>query len=161
MGSFRYSDQFLVSHDAAVSVGLIAMRKILVNARFLVSPLTGVQRYAREMVIALHAGGKGQYDFVLAVPHEASFNISDDIQLFQDSSRLPGHLWEQMRLPAIMRRTNADLLWSPCGSGPLLVKKQVVTVHDASVLPAENASNGRIALSTERCFPCCPGASID
>lgn len=85
------------------------------------------------MVNALHAVGKGRYELVLAVPQEASFNICDGIQLFQDSSILSGHLWEQMRLPAIMKRTNADLLWSPCGSGPLLVKKQVVTVHDASV----------------------------
>ncbi|MEA3225822.1 MAG: glycosyltransferase family 1 protein [Planctomycetota bacterium] len=109
------------------------MNRILVNARFLVSPLTGVQRYAREMVNALHAVGKGRCDLVLAVPQGVSFDLCDDIQLFRDPSPLPGHLWEQMRLPAIMRKTNADLLWSPCGSGPLLVRKQVVTVHDASV----------------------------
>jgi len=109
------------------------MNRILVNARFLIGPLTGVQRYAREMVNALHVVGKGRYDLILAVPQKASFDLYDDVQLFQDPSRLPGHLWEQMRLPAIMRRTNAGLLWSPCGSGPLLVKKQVVTVHDASV----------------------------
>ncbi len=38
------------------------MHRILVNARFLISPLTGVQRYAREMINALHAVGKGRYE---------------------------------------------------------------------------------------------------
>lgn len=86
------------------------------------------------MVDALHDVGKGRYDLVLAVPREAAFELRDGMRLFQDMSRLPGHLWEQIRLPAIMKKTGADLLWSPCGSGPLLVRKQVVTVHDASVL---------------------------
>lgn len=113
--------------------GLADMKTILVNSRFLISPLTGVQRYAREMVDALRDVGQGRYDLVLAVPRETSFKLPDGMRLFQDLSRLPGHLWEQVRLPAIMRKTGADLLWSPCGSGPLLVRKHVVTVHDASV----------------------------
>jgi glycosyltransferase involved in cell wall biosynthesis len=109
------------------------MKRILVNARFLIGPLTGVQRYAREMVNALHAVGKARYELVLAVPRQGAFGLCEDIELFCDPSRLPGHLWEQTRLPTIMKKTGAGLLWSPCGSGPLLVKKQVVTVHDASV----------------------------
>lgn len=110
-----------------------SMNRILVNARFLISPLTGVQRYAKEMVRALHAVGRGRYDYVLAVPRGASRNPGGEVELLQDRSSLGGHLWEQLRLPAIMKQTGADLLWSPCGSGPLLVRKQVVTVHDASV----------------------------
>lgn len=109
------------------------MNRILVNARFLTGPLTGVQRYAREMIDALSVTGKKRYKFILAVPRGTSFNLDGNIEVFHDSSSFYGHLWEQIRLPAIMRRTGADLLWSPCGSGPLLVRKQAVTVHDASV----------------------------
>lgn len=109
------------------------MNRIMVNARFLTNPLTGVQRYAREMVDVLRVVGKERYKFILAAPRGASFDRSDSIEFFQDSSVLQGHLWEQVRLPAIMKQSGADLLWSPCGSGPLRVKKQVVTVHDASV----------------------------
>jgi glycosyltransferase involved in cell wall biosynthesis len=85
------------------------------------------------MVDVLDAVGKERYKFILAAPRGASFDPADDIEFIQDSSSLQGHLWEQVRLPAIMKKSEADLLWSPCGSGPLLVKKQVVTVHDASV----------------------------
>jgi glycosyltransferase involved in cell wall biosynthesis len=42
-----------------------------------------------------------------------------------------GHFWEQTVLP---RRTYGQLLWSPSNSGPLLVKNQVLTVHDLSAL---------------------------
>jgi glycosyltransferase involved in cell wall biosynthesis len=109
------------------------VKRILINSRFLTRPITGVERYAREMVKALHDVGAAQYDFILAVPQKLTFDSRADIELFQDHSDLPGHFWEQIRLPIIMNKTKADLLWSPCTSGPLLVKKQVVTIHDASV----------------------------
>ena len=37
------------------------------------------------------------------------------------------HLWEQFVLP---RQVGGELLWSPCNTGPLRVRKQVVTIHD-------------------------------
>ena len=42
-------------------------------------------------------------------------------------------LWEQVRLPHLMRKSGAKLLWSPCNTGPLFIRRQVVTVHDAAV----------------------------
>jgi len=41
-----------------------------------------------------------------------------------------GHLWEQAVLPFC---THGELLWSPCITGPIAVRRQVVTVHDAAV----------------------------
>ena len=38
-----------------------------------------------------------------------------------------GHLWEQTVLPVEAR---GRLLWSPCGSGPVGYRRQVVTFHD-------------------------------
>lgn len=38
-----------------------------------------------------------------------------------------GHLWEQVVLP---REARGALLWSPSNTGPLLVRNQVVTIHD-------------------------------
>jgi glycosyltransferase involved in cell wall biosynthesis len=40
---------------------------------------------------------------------------------------IKGHLWEQSVLPT---RVPGGLLWSPCGTGPLALGDQVVTVHD-------------------------------
>jgi glycosyltransferase involved in cell wall biosynthesis len=40
-----------------------------------------------------------------------------------------GHLWEQAVLPTVVRK---GLLWSPANSGPLTVRRQVLTVHDVA-----------------------------
>ena len=40
-----------------------------------------------------------------------------------------GHLWEQVVLPTVVRD---GLLWSPANSGPLTVRRQVLTVHDVA-----------------------------
>lgn len=42
-----------------------------------------------------------------------------------------GHLWEQTVLPTAVRN---GLLWSPANSGPLAVRRQVLTVHDVASL---------------------------
>lgn len=87
-------------------------RQVYVNGRFVVHAVTGVQRYAREVVDRL-----GSCVRVL-IPHVAGKGIS-------------GHVWEQVVLPHLVRD---GLLWSPCGSGPVVVKRQVVTIHDVAPL---------------------------
>lgn len=81
------------------------------NARALSADLTGVQRYAKSVAARLPS-------------------------IERVAPRKPlhgplGHLWEQFILPLRLR---GRLLWSPCNSGPLLVRRQVVTVHDAATL---------------------------
>jgi glycosyltransferase involved in cell wall biosynthesis len=87
---------------------------IAVNGRFRVHRITGVQRYAHEIVARL----EGEVD--LCTPRSAR--------------GVTGHLWEQSILPLASR---GRLLWSPCGSGPLLYDRQVVTFHD--LFPIEHA----------------------
>ena len=43
------------------------------------------------------------------------------------TSGIKGHLWEQFVLPLRARR---QLLWSPSTSAPVLLRRQVVTIHD-------------------------------
>ena len=47
------------------------------------------------------------------------------------SNGMRGHLWEQCRLPG---RVGRQVLWSPCGTGPLSVRHQVITVHDTGFI---------------------------
>lgn len=105
------------------------MKRILINARFLTQPVSGVQRCARELVRALPAGAA---TFALVAPRGAGEGPAG-IELIRDDSILSGHLWEQLRLPHWVRSWNADLLWSPCNTGPLRVERQVVSIYDASV----------------------------
>jgi glycosyltransferase involved in cell wall biosynthesis len=46
-------------------------------------------------------------------------------------SPVRGHFWEQFALPPLSR---GRLLWSPGNTGPLSVRAQVVTIHDAATL---------------------------
>ena len=82
-----------------------------VNGRFLARPVTGVERYAHEVMLRL-----GPRLRIVRAPPWAT--------------GVSGHLWEQLVLP---RRVRGDsLLWSPANSGPVAVKNQVVTIHDVS-----------------------------
>ena len=81
-----------------------------VNGRYLIQRVTGQQRYARELVARL-----AERLQVIEPP--------------QASRGFRGHLWEQFSLP---RRVNGGLLWSPSTTGPLTVRRQVVTIHDCA-----------------------------
>jgi glycosyltransferase involved in cell wall biosynthesis len=105
-----------------------------VNGQFLTQPVTGVQRYAREALAALVALGPDDFEFMVACPRRKYRGGADGLPLVFDDSRLPGTLWQQVRLPSMAARLKADLVWSPCNVGPFFAKNHVVTMHDASVL---------------------------
>ncbi len=86
--------------------------RVTINGRFTLQRLTGVQRHAREITRRL--GSRAE----LVVPPS-------------EPSGVRGHLWEQCRLPGLVGR---QVLWSPCGTGPLSVRRQVITVHDTGFI---------------------------
>ena len=85
------------------------MVPVTVNGRYAAKRLTGVQRYAVEIVRRL-----GDRCRVIGT------DVPDGVR---------GHRWEQATLPL---RCRGSLLWSPCNTGPLAVRRQVVTIHDAT-----------------------------
>lgn len=87
--------------------------RIAVNGRFRVQQITGVQRYAHEIVSRL------ENRLEVIAPESAK--------------GAAGHLWEQTLLPW---RCNGRLLWNPNCSGPLFYDRQIVTFHD--LFPIEN-----------------------
>lgn len=89
------------------------MRPLYLNGRFFTQPISGVERYGREVF--------------------RRFPANLTVLLPQDRVRgVFGHLWEQCYLPR--KIGNDGLLYSPANTGPILVKNQVVTIHDVSVL---------------------------
>ena len=87
---------------------------ILCNARILSAPLTGIQRYMRELLARRPSN-------VRTVEPPGPFQ----------GGGLSGHIWEQSLLPL---QAKGHLLWSPGGTGPALYRHQVVTVHDLAPL---------------------------
>jgi glycosyltransferase involved in cell wall biosynthesis len=86
------------------------MPTIFVNGRFLSQRVTGVQRYAREVMQRL--------DGRISV-----------IQPRRAGGGAAAHFWEQVQLP---RQARNGVLWSPCNSGPVSLERQTVTVHDCA-----------------------------
>ena len=84
--------------------------QIQVNGRYLVQRVTGVQRYAREIVARF--GRKVEV-----------------IQPGPAAKGVRGHFWEQAVLPWRLQR---GLLWSPCATGPLAIRNQIITIHDCA-----------------------------
>jgi len=109
---------------------------IFINGRFLSQPVTGVQRYAIELIRAIdgHLGESPalmqQFEFVLLVPPNLNQTPVFAYISVKQVGRLTGHLWEQMELPFYSRK---GFLVGLCNTGPLLRRYQIITFHDASV----------------------------
>jgi glycosyltransferase involved in cell wall biosynthesis len=105
---------------------------VAVNGSFLVQPTTGVQRFTSEVIKALRE--LGIEDLVVLAPNGYQEEKFFGYRVLRDSLPWRRHmwLWEQVRLPYLMRKSDAKLLWSPCNTGPLFIRRQVVTVHDAA-----------------------------
>ena len=85
--------------------------QIVINGRFMGRRVTGVERYGREILRCL--GNKPK----LESTHWQGWR---------------GHTWEQFMLPIRLHRNS--VLWSPANTGPLIVRRQALTIHDLSPL---------------------------
>ena len=110
--------------------------QVFFNSRFLTQSVTGVQRYAMELIKALDklidVGeiDRGKFSFVLIGPKNTKHDPDLKHIPLRRVGRLRGHLWEQLELPLYSRNS---LLVSLCNAAPLFKHSQVVTIHDASV----------------------------
>jgi glycosyltransferase involved in cell wall biosynthesis len=102
-------------------------RELFINGRFLVQPLSGVQRFASEMTAVLQRIHDGPT--TVLVPN-GSYTGQ---QAMRTAGRRRGHAWEQLELP---RHIGNGILLNLGNTGPLLVRRQVVVVHDAGVFGA-------------------------
>ena len=84
---------------------------IVVNARVTAMSMGGQQRYAAEVIKRLG-------DVEIVAPR-------------QQLNGAKGHLWEQSVLPW---RARGRVLWSPSTTGPVMMRRQVVTMHDVAFL---------------------------
>lgn len=110
-------------------------KKVYINGRFLTSPFSGVQRSAFELILALDKvlARKSlllkEYSFIILY----SGNIINPIELtnisIQKKGILKGNLWEQLELPLYTLR---HLLINLCSIAPVIKRKQLVLIHDAS-----------------------------
>lgn len=116
------------------------MKEIAINGRFTSQGVTGVQRYARELLRELDcllASLPIDADPVeVLVPRNAGVYPSYKSLRIKKVGRLTGQAWEQIELPLHCR---GKLLFTPCGGAPILHDCNVVTIHDAAVFATPEA----------------------
>lgn len=110
------------------------MRPWFINGRFLTQPLSGVQRYAREVVAALDQellfqnAGVYSKQVELLLPSNANLDITLKAIRPRHIGCLTEHAWEQFELAHHAK----GVLLSLCNTGPVLHRKQIVTIHDVN-----------------------------
>ncbi|MCB1228983.1 MAG: glycosyltransferase family 4 protein [Verrucomicrobiae bacterium] len=112
------------------------MNRVALNARFKTRPVTGVERFAIEVSDRLS--------------HDSSMEMSE-ISPAAPIQGLKGHAWEQLALP---RQIGRDaVLFSPCNTGPISVKRQFVVIHDAAVWDCPDGFSGAFRQVYQQLLP--------
>jgi glycosyltransferase involved in cell wall biosynthesis len=115
---------------------LANLKHIDINGRFLSRRLTGVDRFAIEVINAIDdllekndpAVNNLNFRILLPVgvkPEQQFKNIS-----FEYVGNNNGQIWEQLTLPKALPKNS--LLLSLCNTGPIVLRRQVVAIHDAA-----------------------------
>lgn len=114
----------------------MSSQTIVINGRFLTRPISGVERYAIELIAQIdQLIGSAEFretglNVEILMPHTMQSLPSFKNISIRKIGFLRGHLWEQVELPFYTRK---NLLFCPCNSAPIAKRRKVVTVHDASV----------------------------
>lgn len=107
----------------------LATMALVINGRFLTRPVTGVERFGRMLLNVIAREWPNSH---VVLPRQTGNDVDACGLEVVRQNGLGGHAWEQLQLPYALRKD--DLLLSPANTGPLLVKRQVVVVHDLAVI---------------------------
>lgn len=122
--------------------------KFFINGRFLSQKLTGVQRYAAEIVKAIDAQLASEQtpaslrnaDWQLLTPADASEQLQLQRIKVRTVGRLRGHAWDQIELA---RAAAGSRLISLANAGPVFHRDHIVVIHDAQVFRRPDFFNWR------------------
>ncbi len=101
---------------------------IYINGRFLCQQATGVQKFALGTALALQK----KHPEIIVISPKGKHN-SHGLRLKQ-SGIGRGFIWEQLWLPLYLWLHPHSLLINFCNSAPLLIKNQIVSIHDLAFL---------------------------
>jgi glycosyltransferase involved in cell wall biosynthesis len=114
--------------------------RISVNGRFLGQRITGAQRYARELLLALdrcllEQQDRNRLSMTVLVPRTTSGPrlVAGALRAV---GRAQGQLWEQLELP---RHVGSTVLLNLCNTAPITGRNMVATILDASVYAVPEA----------------------
>lgn len=103
--------------------------KIIINGKFLTQRITGVQRYAREILAELDKICD-KTEIEIAVPKDADIQNYKNIKTVV-TGKFKGTLWEQISLYRYARKNKAVVL-NLCNSTPVR-GRNIVVIHDVKI----------------------------
>jgi len=107
--------------------------RIAIDARELAGRPTGVGRYLSELLVAWSGLPVAAHEFVLCSPEHVDHTRFRGLRVSCSVAPGSGTLWEQLVLPRLVSRANADVLFSPGYTCPLWCRAPIVLViHDVS-----------------------------
>lgn len=109
-----------------------------VNGRYLTQTMSGVQRYARNIVGALDQMEKSEGAMVIS-PHGTRHPVYERMQAYP-TGHFEGYLWEQCELPIAARGRR---LLNLCNMAPLIKSEQIICIHDTNVLSSPDSYSPR------------------
>ena len=104
--------------------------KYIINGKFFTQKITGVQRYAREIINELDKITQ-QGEIIIAIPQKCNDIPSLDNIDVKRIGKLRGLLWEQIDLPLFAKKHNATII-NLCNSAPYF-RPDIVTIHDVKI----------------------------
>lgn len=116
--------------------------KYVINGKFLTQRITGVQRYARELVAALDEIGS-DLDLTIALPTGTKAPRYKNIKTVTVGKK-QGIFWEQWEFASYVRKQKAVSL-NFCNAAPFFCKK-IVAVHDVRVKAHPEAFSKKFVL---------------
>ncbi len=95
-----------------------------INGRFLGAPVTGVQRFGREVLQRIAA----EREVTLLLPRDVAAPAGFVGRIAR--GRTGGHPWEQLELPDAARAAGCDVVLHPANTAPWRAHRSVVVIHD-------------------------------
>ncbi len=108
------------------------MKTIYINGRFLSQKISGVQRFASEIIKELILLKKN-YSIVILIPRNCKTETFFDIKLKKIGWNI-SHIWEQVDLPLFLSNKNNAILLNLTNTAPLFYNNNIVTIHDLAFL---------------------------
>jgi glycosyltransferase involved in cell wall biosynthesis len=98
---------------------------VYINGKFLSQKMSGVQRYASEITRNLSTDV-----VVAAAPDQLNASVYHIPQKLEILGSRAGIAWEQLKLPAYLRKKGNPLLISLCNVAPLRYANKITCLHD-------------------------------
>lgn len=129
--------------DACMTVG----STFVVNGRFMGRPITGVERFAREILVALDQGLPEWLPgvrLIVAVPRGTPDTLGLKHAEVVEVGHRQGHAWEQLELARFQPERP---LISLCNTAPVWRPNHLVVIHDAAVFSMPEAYGWKFRLA--------------